>query len=358
MASEAPIFEGPRGARPSEFGEVLDFLNFVFRSNVGRRPSMGGDYPHLYRQPNANNLRHIRMDGRIVSCVAIYPCRVAWGDAMLKVGGIGGVATDPDQRRHGLAGRVLEDCLRLMAEEDYDLSILWTGIGDYYRRWGWEDAGQSWSFSINRTTINYLPFAPSGEILTDTGDPRAIDGVRQLHDEMRRGVARDRELTEIMLNIPTRHRFAMLLIDDRPVAYVVFSYGQHADIKDYGGDPTAVLGLARIVFGRLGAQGVSIATPNERTGVAALLMERGFPAQVRSMGMLALINPERILRTYGVNDLPLRRAADGWTITLGGREVFMRPSDFVKFLFGPERPPGLDHPMLPLPFYYGQLDHM
>jgi hypothetical protein len=30
----------------------------------------------------------------------------------------------------------------------------------------------------------------------------------------------------------------------------------------------------------------------------------------------------------------------------------------TKLLFGPERPPGIQHPKLPLPFYYGWLDHM
>ena len=127
---------GPKGACVEEFAEIIDFLNHVFRANVGRRPSMGGDYPHLYNPSNVRYLRDIQVDERIVSCVAIYPCTVRSNEWDLKIGGIGGVATDPEYRRRGLAGRNLEDCLRVMEEEEFDLSILWTGINDYYRHWG------------------------------------------------------------------------------------------------------------------------------------------------------------------------------------------------------------------------------
>ncbi|HDS74066.1 MAG TPA: hypothetical protein ENN56_00855, partial [Firmicutes bacterium] len=82
--------DGPRGCQRHEFGELLDFVNFVFRSDQGRRPSMGGDYPHLYNEANCENFRRIRHRGRIVSCVNIYPALIQWGDAVLKIGAIGG----------------------------------------------------------------------------------------------------------------------------------------------------------------------------------------------------------------------------------------------------------------------------
>ena len=350
--------EGPRGARESEFGEILDFLNFVFRSDVGRRPSMGGDYPHLYREEHARYLRHMRLNGRVVSCVSIYPCQVQWGDAVLKVGGIGGVATDPEHRRHGLAGLTLEDCLKVMAEEDFDLSILWTGISDYYRRWGWEHAGQSWRFAMDRTTVAYLPAAPAGDILTDSRDPRVIDGVHELHSRTRRGVVWDRELAEQMINIPTRHKVALLAVDDTPTAYIVYSFGTSVTVKEHGGEAGDVLGLTRAVFDQEGAGNLSIHTPAEETGVAADLLARGCPAQPHYAGMLALLDPQRILRTYGLDDVEVVRLDDQWEVRCGRESARYRRNDLVKLLFGPEQPGGIVHPGLPLPFHYGQLDHM
>jgi len=361
MVSEPGTVEGPRGAKPSEFGEVIDFLNFVFRSNVGRRPSMGGDYPHLYRESNAHNLRHIRVNGRISSSVSIYPARVQWGEAILKVGGIGGVATDPSYRKQGYAGMVLEDCLRVMESEGYDLSLLWTGIPDYYRRWGWENAGEVWKFFIDRSTITYLPSAPSGEVLTSPTDARAIDAVQKLHTEARRGVVRDRELTEIMMSTRTRHKIAVLLVNDNPFAYIIHSFGEQADVKDFGGDPEGVLGLMRIVFGREGARAMHILTPAEDAGIAQLLRQRGFQARPECVGMIALIDPLRIVKRYGIEDLvvaPDSGPGGGWNVTKGSQSVAYSRNEMVKFLFGPERPPGIQHPKLPLPFYYDWLDHM
>lgn len=37
--------DGPCGCKQHEFGELLDFVNYIFRAHHGRRPSLGGDYP-------------------------------------------------------------------------------------------------------------------------------------------------------------------------------------------------------------------------------------------------------------------------------------------------------------------------
>ncbi len=351
--------DGPRGGTWYEFGEILDFLNFVFRSNVGRKPSIGGDYPHLYNERNVHNFRHIRVNGRVISNVSIYPARVQWGDAVLKIGGIGGVATDPDYRKHGYAGTILAHCLEYMDRElDCDLSILWTGIPDYYRRWGWEHAGQNWTFFIDRTTITYLPVAPTGEVLTDTLDPRVIQAVESLHAARRAGVVRDRELTEVLLNIRTRVRCAVLMDGETPVAYIVYSPGEQIDVKDFGGDGSAVLGLLRVVFAQCGARMAQIHTPAQDQSVAPLLIERGFAVRANYGGMLAVLKPQRILEAYGIHDVTVRPEGEGWQVHTATTNVFLRKPDLVKLLFGPERPPEIGHSKLPLPFYYGQLEHM
>ncbi|HPU86083.1 MAG TPA: GNAT family N-acetyltransferase [Candidatus Latescibacteria bacterium] len=351
--------DGPRGGTWYEFGEILDFLNFVFRSSVGRKPSIGGDYPHLYNERNVHNFRHIRVNGRVISNVSIYPARVQWGDAVLKIGGIGGVATDPDYRKHGFAGAILQHCIEYMEKElNCDLSILWTGIPDYYRRWGWEHAAQNWTFFIDRTTITYLPVAPTGEILTDTLDSRVIQAVESLHTTRRAGVVRDRELTEVLLNIRTRVRCAVLMNGDAPLAYIVYSPGEQIDVKDFGGDGAAVLGLLRVVFGLCGARTAQIHTPAQDKSVAPFLVERGFAIRASYAGMLAILKPQRILDTYGIKNITVESEGDGWRVQTEAASAFLTRRDLVKLLFGPERPPEITHPGLPLPFYYGQLDHM
>ena len=354
-----PVVEGPRGSHRAEFAEVLDFLNFVFRSNVGRRPSIGGDYPHLYQPENADNFRIIRQDGSIVSCVAIYPAEIQWGDAVLKIGGIGGVSTHPDVRRQGHAGRILQDCIDVMTEQDYDLSILWTGLADYYRRWGWEHAGRQWELAADRSTIGYLPVAPSGEILTDARDERVVDGVFALRSRTKHGIVWNREMAHRMVNAVHKNRVALLVRDGEPVAYILHRGEDVVGVVDQAGDPEAILGLSRMVFGQMNAKKVEWMTRADDGNVGTALVGRGFVPRVTTAGMLLLINPERILRKYGVTDMDVAPAENGWNVTYSGKTVFHTKNDLSKLIFGPERPQnGMSHPVLPLPIFYGDVDHM
>jgi len=364
--SQIPLNEldGPRGCQRHEFGELLDFVNFVFRSDQGRRPSMGGDYPHLYNEANCENFRRIRHRGRIVSCVNIYSARIQWGDAVLKIGAVGGVATDPKYRHGGLAGLNLSDALDHMARNGFDLSILWTGLGDYYRKWGWEDAGVMYLFDMSRTTLRYLPHAPSGELLDDPTDDRVLDAVYTLHAAEKRGIVRDRALTALMISDRPDYRVKVLYVDGKPHAYTVYSVRKRLEIEDYGGDPVGVLGLIRVLCGEHGLSGAEMLAPAEEAGVVPHLRNAGFPARIRSQGMFAVLNPANIVKQYGIDDLTIERShagdgdLDGWRVTYNGQSHTYRPLDFVKLLFGPERPGGIDHPKLPLPIHYGALDHM
>ena len=350
--------EGPRGSRSAEFAEVLDFLNFVFRSNSGRQPSIGGDYPHLYQPENADNFRIIRQNGRIVSCVAIFSAHVQWGDAVLKIGGIGGVSTHPDARKQGLAGRILVNCIETMQEQDYDLSILWTGIHDYYRRWGWEHAGTQWDFTFDRCTINFLPVAPSGEVITDARSTEVLEAVHAMRTATDHGVVWDKARTELTLNAVHRGSVKLLVQDGKPVAYILYRNTKDVHVFDHGGDPEAVLGLCRTTFGEANLPSMCIATWKDNDGIGKMLMDKGFNPKLYNSGMLLLLNPQRILEKYGVTDVIVEPSGDGWSVTYDGKKADYTKNELSKFIFGPERPGKHTHPDLPLPLFYGDSDRM
>ena len=73
--------------------------------------------------------------GRSVSRLWITDRRMRIGSAVVRVGGIAGVGTDPAHRRRGLALRVMQRSLQLMADEGYETSLLF-GIEDFYHRAG------------------------------------------------------------------------------------------------------------------------------------------------------------------------------------------------------------------------------
>ncbi|MFH1567284.1 MAG: GNAT family N-acetyltransferase, partial [Gemmatimonadota bacterium] len=63
-------------------------------------------------------------EGVSVSRAWVVDRQMRIGAAVLRVGGIGGVGTEEEYRRRGLARQVLERCVELMTREGYDASFL------------------------------------------------------------------------------------------------------------------------------------------------------------------------------------------------------------------------------------------
>ena len=59
------------------------------------------------------------------------------GSAVVKLGGIGLVGTLEKYRRNGYSSAVLRDAVGYMADEGYDLGLLFTSIQPFYARLGW-----------------------------------------------------------------------------------------------------------------------------------------------------------------------------------------------------------------------------
>jgi hypothetical protein len=356
---ERPIIDGPRGIRPIELGELMDFQNLVFRHLGGHKPTMGTEVPHLYSEANADNLRIIRQDGRIVSAVCVYPAHIQWGDAILKIGGIGGVCTHPDARKNGYAGMLLDDCIRLMGEQDYDLSVLWPGPKDWYRRYGWEFGGTQWKYALDTTTLGYMPEPPEGEVLTDPTRSEVIQGIQTLHEKAACGVVRDLALTKVMLNIRANWRTKLLVRDGEPVAYIVHGKNDGLSVMDFGGDPFAVLGLLRMACEQQGARYTHLTIPDEPDGVAAILDKLGFLKEPGYVGEILTLRPDHVLSAYGIDDVDVQSDADGWSVTYAGETKLYSRTEITKWLMGPERQPDKHvHPRLPVPTYFTPLDHM
>ncbi|HUI63752.1 MAG TPA: GNAT family N-acetyltransferase [Bacteroidota bacterium] len=94
---------------------------------------------HVLQDPTLQlaDTRVLVTDGAIISSVQIFPRVMAIVGDEVPFGGIGNVATDPTERRKGLAARVLEDAIRVMKEREYPFSMLTTTINAYYERFGY-----------------------------------------------------------------------------------------------------------------------------------------------------------------------------------------------------------------------------
>src|SRR6266542_1591109 len=154
-------YEGPRGCGPMDLAPVVDLVDLVFNwtRTPPARPAFGGEFAHAYNALNLDNVRAIWHRGRPAATVAISHTPVRTPRGVMRVAGIGGVATHPDHRQRGLSSALLADAHDKMRADGAHVGFLSTGIPDFYRKLGWEYAGRQCRFTLDRANVSFLPVA-------------------------------------------------------------------------------------------------------------------------------------------------------------------------------------------------------
>jgi predicted N-acetyltransferase YhbS len=124
-----------RIATEADLPAVLELVNRVFRQGPDMDPTLGEELPVLFDAANVGNLHVAVEDGRIVSHVGLYHQTIVTGGCRLPVASLGAVATHPDFRGRGLAGRLVDHAIAA-ARDACDVlmhisgdRILYTGRG-------------------------------------------------------------------------------------------------------------------------------------------------------------------------------------------------------------------------------------
>lgn len=124
-----------RAIREDEMGECLDLWKTVWPDN---RPGFFERYFYGDREFQPEYTRVAMLDGGIVSAVQIVKRNISFGDMTLTLGGIANVATLPEYRGTGYARKCLRQAIQVMEADAMDVSLLFTGIHDFYGKCGYE----------------------------------------------------------------------------------------------------------------------------------------------------------------------------------------------------------------------------
>ena len=103
------------------------------------------------------NKRVLRVAGRLTSCLTIVETQCWLGSGVIRLAGIAGVATRPECRRQGYAGRLLSETVRTLDERGFALSALFPFSYDYYRKFGWECSGVTHRSLISPMRLREYP---------------------------------------------------------------------------------------------------------------------------------------------------------------------------------------------------------
>lgn len=117
----------------AELEQVYELWENVFSEKKAffqRRLELGNDYDY-------QTTWIAKVNGKITASVQIFPYFTFYEDTILKVGGIGNVATHPDYRGMGLTHTILNRQTDWMRANGFDLSLLSTGINSFYKKVGW-----------------------------------------------------------------------------------------------------------------------------------------------------------------------------------------------------------------------------
>jgi predicted N-acetyltransferase YhbS len=106
--SQGPAeLEGPTVAARQDIPGLIDLANRVFRPKP-RPGDMGAEFPALFGAQNTDHLHVFRDHGRAVSHVGVLRQTMHTCGLDLPVACIGAVCTDPEYRKAGLAGRLVD----------------------------------------------------------------------------------------------------------------------------------------------------------------------------------------------------------------------------------------------------------
>jgi predicted acetyltransferase len=123
-----------RGGVPSDFESMAQLTEMVFKDSFVR---------NVITKEEGFNYKNARLlfdeTGKLASTVFVIPRDMYMDGIILKLGGIGGVATDPVHRGKGYANLLMKDAVDFMEKEKYDLSVLYPFKPEYYAKFGYRN---------------------------------------------------------------------------------------------------------------------------------------------------------------------------------------------------------------------------
>ena len=236
---------GPRACQAPEFEEVISLVNQVFRAGMDQ--DICTDYPLVFHPSKMEYMRILKVDGKVVSHVPAAPRKVVTVDDKFTIGIISPTVTHPDYRRRAYATLCLQDCVRIMEEEGWVVSVLWTleATFPFYQQSGWEAVGsQGWVYRLHPKDHELFEAGASDIIRYDPTFAEHLDAIIGMHDAETYRIIRSRAEYQTLFALPKTHTF-LAMRGEHMAAYLMFGEGVNKPgLIEGGGD---MEGLATLV---------------------------------------------------------------------------------------------------------------
>ncbi|MFT4540800.1 MAG: GNAT superfamily N-acetyltransferase [Planctomycetota bacterium] len=262
---------------------------------------LAADYPLVFGEQSPGRIAVIEdARGLALSACALLSRDFHIGERCLRVGMIGSVATDPDQRGRGMASRVLDAAHKELARMGCLFSLLWAEDPAFYEGRGYRTIGRELDFYLPAGRRPIFP-APDGVRNASAKDFAAI---RELHAKHPTRVERSVHEMQQLLSVPGME----ILVQE--IAGEITAYacrGRGEDMRDvvheWGGSTAGVMAC---LAGHMACEGqmerdfVVLAAPDS-SDAASALTEACLEVVPGVLGMAHLLNrtaAERLLSEF------------------------------------------------------------
>ncbi len=362
--------DGPRACRAEELPELLELVNYVFRTSQGRPPDIGDAYRHIYCEENLELVRLICIDGAIRASVGLFPFELAAGQHTFSALGLNCTTCHPDWRRRGLGALLMDDAAHLAEQKSLDMIHLAGGVPEWYRHLGYEQAGSRYLYHFDRGNIGLLPPLDC-EVVTEL-----VGHIEQMHAlflAQRSGNMRSLH--------NTRQSFARypgeLLAAQQDGELKAYLYADFDNlVLECAGEPAELIaGLTHELFDRRDRENegasttgrdekyrvlrnvvVSLEVSPLRTDLTALLDGLGIPCERNYWHMVRVTDPPDLAGKIGFEGTIEAAGEDAFVVATENGEQTMTRGAISRLLFGPERFPLRTQP--PIPLFAPGTDHV
>lgn len=215
-----------RKIAPQEQIDVLKMLSLVFayKSDLSRAETQPQDYSKDYELTRALFDNQCKM----CSCLSYLPFEMIFDRHVVKMGGIGNVASLPEERNDGNIRKLIRYAFEEMLDNGQIFSYLHPFSAYYYRKFGYECCNKTISASISFKSFKYFKKYGRIEMLVPLQNRKDIVNIynRFIQDKNLAMVRNEKQWNNLIDKDPYATRqYTYILYDDadQPASYISFS---------------------------------------------------------------------------------------------------------------------------------------
>ncbi len=326
---------------PDELDKLMEEL-----VNIVYNPGMRSSFPTLFCRENAEDLRIIKVDGRIVSHIGIVVRDMILNGCRISVGNLGAVCTHEDYRKRGYAWSIMEDAVEKFRAKGVDMFLI-SGFRDLYRLHGATHVGKVARYHVKKDVV--LPETGAEVRSFGTEDLPAWSALHRGEPvRFHRPYDDFQKLTSMMA--AHRRRFLYSIRENgQMAAYAVLikSREGRGHLGEYAGSRRALTASLNALCEEAGVPDIGVPVPAHDTRFSGLLDFIGAEVSYGSTGgtiaildfprLCGKLRPmfEEIVGSETAQKLEFRERDGSYAISLGEDEVVIGDAhDAARLIFG------------------------